>query len=550
MRICYYDLLDIERQATSLDIKKAYRKQALIWHPDKNGDRIQEATDRFSLIQEAYEVLSDPQERAWYDGHRDSILRGTDNKHKDSSAGTTAEDLMRYFSVSEFKGYEDTPKVGLEEEALVATFLAYTLANEEEEAFRNNPPENDDDVHSATSYPSFGNASTPFADNDGYLGYGAYVRDFYGAWSNFSSMKSFIWMDKWKLSDAPSRYVRRQMEKENKKARDTGRKEYNDTVRSLAEFVRKRDPRVKAYLVEEQKRKEAVAAEQKARIQREKQELQAKVADYQTPEWAKVEDDIDSELEDDEEEQEEEVNEFYCVVCDKGYKSEKQFASHESSKRHIDNVEILRQEMLADEENFDFGNGTPSIDNLDGGIPVDEEDLAAQLDELELLQQQQEEEEEVIHVAPSSHKKKKKKNKAKMAPNWGFDEEAVPEEMDEMAILAAALEEEKSKRRGRKGNNRASSPAPPNEVSPTDTEDTQEKEAAVSVEKESAKTKREKRKEKKKLKEENATSENACNVCGDQFETRNQLFSHINETGHALAISGSKGGNKKGNKRR
>lgn len=84
MRICYYDLLDIERQATSLDIKKAYRKQALIWHPgrlmvspqhvacidtfmaDKNGDRIQEATDRFSLIQEAYEVLSDPQERAWY----------------------------------------------------------------------------------------------------------------------------------------------------------------------------------------------------------------------------------------------------------------------------------------------------------------------------------------------------------------------------------------------------------------------------------------------------------------------------------------------------
>jgi DnaJ family protein A protein 5 len=37
----------------------------LTFHLDKNGDRIQEATDRFSLIQEAYEVLSDPQERAW-----------------------------------------------------------------------------------------------------------------------------------------------------------------------------------------------------------------------------------------------------------------------------------------------------------------------------------------------------------------------------------------------------------------------------------------------------------------------------------------------------
>lgn len=247
-------------------------------------------------------------------------------------------------------------------------------------------------------------------------------------------------------------------------------------------------------------------------MQREKQELQAKVADYQTPEWAKVEDDIESELEDDEEEQEEEVNEFYCVVCEKGYKSEKQFTSHESSKRHIDNVEILRQEMLADEENFDFGNTPLDMDDLDGGLPVDEQDIAAQLDELDLLQQQQEEEaeEEVIHIASSSNKKKKKKSKAKMAPNWGFDEEAVPEEMDEMSMLAAALEEEKSKRRGRKGNNRASSPAPSNQVNPiTDTEDTQEKEtpSSVSIEKESAKTKREKRKEKKKLKEENATSE-------------------------------------------
>jgi DnaJ family protein A protein 5 len=36
MRVCYYDLLGIERQATAIDIKKAYRKQALIWHPGKS----------------------------------------------------------------------------------------------------------------------------------------------------------------------------------------------------------------------------------------------------------------------------------------------------------------------------------------------------------------------------------------------------------------------------------------------------------------------------------------------------------------------------------
>lgn len=47
-----------------------------------------------------------------YDGHRDAILRGDDRPgSKDSSAGTTAEDLMRYFSMSEFRGFGDDDKV-------------------------------------------------------------------------------------------------------------------------------------------------------------------------------------------------------------------------------------------------------------------------------------------------------------------------------------------------------------------------------------------------------------------------------------------------------
>lgn len=85
------------------------------------------------------------------------------------------------------------------------------------------------------SLPSFGNSKTPFADNTKngrqQQPFGAYARDFYSAWSNFSTRKSFQWLDKWRLSDAPNRFVRRAMEKENKKARDVGKKEYNDTVR-------------------------------------------------------------------------------------------------------------------------------------------------------------------------------------------------------------------------------------------------------------------------------------------------------------------------------
>lgn len=43
---------------------------------DKNPSRLEEAKETFLLIQQAYEILSDPQERAWYDRHKDDILRG------------------------------------------------------------------------------------------------------------------------------------------------------------------------------------------------------------------------------------------------------------------------------------------------------------------------------------------------------------------------------------------------------------------------------------------------------------------------------------------
>jgi len=43
---------------------------------DKNRDRAEECTREFHLIQQAYEVLIDPQERAWYDKHREAILKG------------------------------------------------------------------------------------------------------------------------------------------------------------------------------------------------------------------------------------------------------------------------------------------------------------------------------------------------------------------------------------------------------------------------------------------------------------------------------------------
>lgn len=59
----YYKVLEITKTAPSGDIKKAYRRLALKWHPDKNPDNEDEATKKFKEISEAYEVLSDEKKR-------------------------------------------------------------------------------------------------------------------------------------------------------------------------------------------------------------------------------------------------------------------------------------------------------------------------------------------------------------------------------------------------------------------------------------------------------------------------------------------------------
>lgn len=62
-----YDLLDIKPDADPLQIKKAYRKAAIKYHPDKNPDDPEGASAKFQQIGEAFQILSDPQLRAAYD---------------------------------------------------------------------------------------------------------------------------------------------------------------------------------------------------------------------------------------------------------------------------------------------------------------------------------------------------------------------------------------------------------------------------------------------------------------------------------------------------
>ncbi|KAI8324979.1 DnaJ-domain-containing protein [Martensiomyces pterosporus] len=72
----YYAILGVSKDADEDALKKAYRKQALKWHPDRHKDDKAESEKKFKDISEAYEVLSDKQKRAIYDQYGEEGLKG------------------------------------------------------------------------------------------------------------------------------------------------------------------------------------------------------------------------------------------------------------------------------------------------------------------------------------------------------------------------------------------------------------------------------------------------------------------------------------------
>jgi molecular chaperone DnaJ len=83
---CYYEILSVSRSADGTEIKRAYRKLALKFHPDNyKGDKV-EGEKKFKELAEAYEVLSDPQKRQRYDQYGHAGLKGS-GLHDFSSMG-------------------------------------------------------------------------------------------------------------------------------------------------------------------------------------------------------------------------------------------------------------------------------------------------------------------------------------------------------------------------------------------------------------------------------------------------------------------------------
>ncbi|KAJ6067645.1 uncharacterized protein N7446_004682 [Penicillium canescens] len=320
----YYELLGVTRAATDDEIKKAYRKKALVLHPDRNYGNVEEATKLFAEIQSAYEVLADPQERAWYDSHSDAFLGtsgGADDQHSYNVRITTTDDVLKLFSkFNPRMEFSDAPTgfFGGLREQFEQLALEERLACQWE-------------AQDPIEYPAFGSCDDDFEN---------VVRPFYAAWSGFSTQKSFAWRDAYRLSEAPDRRVRRLMEKENKRLRDEGIREFNDAVRSLVAFVKKRDPRYKANAQSEAQRQETLRQSVAAQAARSRALNQAKMRDHVLQEWAQSE----QPEADDSESEESEVESFECVACHKYFKI----------KKHLKAVKQLCWEMRMQNDQLDL----------------------------------------------------------------------------------------------------------------------------------------------------------------------------------------------------
>lgn len=462
------------------------------------------ATRKFAEVQSAYEVLSDPQERAWYDSHRHAIYSedGSTPAHgqaPDTFRMTAQGIVSMIVKFDPRMEFSDSPTGffgGLRD-------VFDQIAREEEIACRWQGIEPID-------YPSFGSKDDSFED---------VVRPFYAAWNSFSTRKTFAWKDTHKYSDAPDRRIRRLMEKENKRLREEGIREYNDAVRSLVAFVKKRDPRYKKNPQSEADRQRVLRESAAAQAARDRAANQAKMQEHVVPEWAK------SQPEDEEEQyffsssESEEEEQFECVVCNKTFKSEKQFEAHERSKKHLKAVKQLQREMRQEDAELQLDRE----DGIDGGQDIVHDVVTEEVEEQEEVERQA----EVSSEAVKDEDKDKSHHQDSAAPTTPpADESTVTEDEDGDYDTREAVQARIST--ALHPNRRDSDEAP-------DSDEDMPKQTKQKVGK--AKQRRAKKAARQAASE---AARQTCAQCHATFPSRTQLFAHIREEGHAQPVPQSK----------
>lgn len=557
---CCYEILGVERDASDAEIKKSYRRLALKWHPDKNTDNSEESTRVFTEIQQAYEVLIDPQERAWYDKHREQIIRGGDD-YVDNSIN-----LMKYFSASVYCGFGD------DAQGFYAVYAnVFEIITKEDAEFADGQD---------LEVPEFGTSTSDYEE---------VVQPFYAHWQSYSTLKSYVWLEKYDLREAPNRRVQRLMEKDNKKIRDAVKKERNEEVRALVKFVRKRDKRVKAYLEllkEKDEERQRITKQKRLEALREREKM---FEAYKEESWAslsgleedlvQMNDHLDSEFGRDNDinesqSDEEEVQQYYCVACDKAFKTEKALVNHEKSRKHKDKVAAIKREM-ADSEDIDelaLHNGENGV-NEDYDARTESEYLSKRqhsvdetcadfvsVGELNLMDSV---DLSTMRIKGNNRYKVKALHERKRAlsgigegdlERGDEEKEAANEESNRMEAKSDEREVEETTGNEKSEENvheddSTHNLSNENRITTSDIDNKETEDCKENLESQESEGDRQTTgavTEKRKPKEGNKKSPQAskepaansfkCNVCQDSFPTRNKMFQHIKELGHALNV--------------
>ncbi|XP_045158963.1 dnaJ homolog subfamily C member 21-like [Mercenaria mercenaria] len=563
---CHYEVLGVQRDASADDLKKAYRKLALKWHPDKNPDNIDECTQQFRLVQQAYEVLGDPQERAWYDKHREAILRGGHghgDKYEDNCL-----DVFQYFNSSCYKGFGD------DKEGFYAVYdeVFKTLAEEDRQFV-----EEEDFV-----VFDFGDSNSVYEE---------VVKPFYDYWESYCTAKSYVWVEKYDTREAPERRVRRLMEAENKKLRDAAKKERNEEIRALAKYVKKRDKRVQEYKKKLEERAEEIKQKAKEHRERHLEEGRKKMENYKEAEWSSASglEDHYKELEakydqqfgeenesngDDEDEQEEiYYDDLYCVACDRMFKNEKTYKNHEKSKKHKEFVAIIKAHMAEEEaglsEEVDGGTDRLTAELLEEGEELEENNAPQRLSKKQKKKRKQqknaaeadnvdisdnlEETKCDLNVEENTNKNRSKREKRREKKNRFLLDSDDEEEMTvngdmETEVTNNIVDNDETKVLD--SDTETSEQAKDSEhiegVCDRLTEidlssqcvNLQTDSAAPELESENIPAEQFAEKQTKKNKKENkpdpSQKPGSCGICHEEFQSRSKLFQHIKETGHAM----------------
>jgi len=124
-----YDVLGISSTAAQDEIKDAYRRQAMKWHPDRNPLNKQAAEELFKQIAYAYKVLSDPASRVEYDRwlteQRQGVSAGAGaNEHQNQNAGVSEDDAEQMFFEQMLDLAEELASRGFSAEKIVKTLVA------------------------------------------------------------------------------------------------------------------------------------------------------------------------------------------------------------------------------------------------------------------------------------------------------------------------------------------------------------------------------------------------------------------------------------------